>query len=78
MNVSTVNAFWSMLAGENFQLDDPKLLEIVQIMDNLIRSTAPVSIFAASLPHPSMAKWPILRYSIILLQACRMIKSIVI
>ena len=60
MNLSIINALWVILVGEKFELDDPKLIKVVELFDDLFRETAGTfSPFASLLPHPAMAKWPI-------------------
>ena len=62
MNVSILNALWSILVGEKLDLDDPKLAEIIQMIDYLLREVDnPGSAAFAVLPHLSMAKWPGIR-----------------
>ena len=62
MNISILNALWVILVGEKLDLDDPKLVLIIKLFDNLNRTSAgPTSPVAAILPHPSMSKWPVLR-----------------
>ena len=62
MNVSILNALWSILVGEKLDLDDPKLAEIIQMIDYLLREVDnPGSAAYAVLPHLSMAKWPGIR-----------------
>ncbi len=62
MNVSILNALWSILVGEKLDLDDPKLAKIIQMFDYLFREVDnPGSPAFALLPHLSMAKWPGIR-----------------
>ena len=62
MNISILNALWVILVGEKLDLNDPKLDTIIRLFDDLNRtSVGPTSPLHAILPHPSMAKWPILR-----------------
>ena len=60
VNVSVLNALWSLLVGEKFQLDDPKLLEIVDVMDEMLRNTGASGALATMLPFPEMLRWPII------------------
>jgi cytochrome P450 family 2 subfamily U polypeptide 1 len=63
MNISILNALWSILVGEKLDLDDPKLAAIITMFDNLFRNTSgQASLMLAILPHPSMAKLPGLRH----------------
>jgi hypothetical protein len=63
MNISVLNALWSILVGEKLDLDDPKLKSVIEMFDNLLKinsgATSPVM---AILPHPSMAKLPGSKY----------------
>ena len=62
MNISILNALWSILVGEKLDLDDPKLAKIIQMFDGLFReNSGPASPILAILPFPSMGKWPVLR-----------------
>ena len=62
MNISILNALWSILVGEKLELDDPKLARIIQLFDETLReANGPSSPIIPILPHPSMAKWPIIR-----------------
>ena len=63
MNISILNALWSILVGEKLDLDDPKLGNIIAMFDNLFRNTSgQASLMLAILPHPSMAKLPGVRH----------------
>ena len=57
-NVSIVNALWFILVGERLELTDPKLLELMSGIDNILRGGGGSSSIANLLPHPSMALWP--------------------
>jgi hypothetical protein len=62
MNVSIINALWLILVGEKLELDDPKLTKVIGLLDEFVRtSSGPVTPLISLLPHPSMAKLPILR-----------------
>ena len=37
MNISILNALWYILVGEKLQLDDPKLENMLEAFDNLLR-----------------------------------------
>jgi len=59
MNISILNALWSILVGEKLELDDPKLESVIALFDNLLKINAgATSPILAILPHPSMAKLP--------------------
>ena len=57
-NVSILNALWFILVGERLELTDPKLLELMSGIDNILRGGGGSSSIAALLPHPAMAMWP--------------------
>ena len=59
VNISVLNALWSLLVGEKFQLHDPKLLEIVEVMDKMLRKQGASGALATMLPFPEMLRWPI-------------------
>jgi len=58
INISVVNALWSILVGEKLELSDPKLQRIVNMSDRIARSSFPSSGIASMLPFPSMIRWP--------------------
>jgi len=67
MNISILNALWSILVGEKLDLDDPKLAEIIKMFDNFFRqANGPSSTISAILPHSSMVKWPGVNFTNIL------------
>ncbi len=37
LNVSIVNALWTIIAGHSFDLDDPRLHKVVEACDNATR-----------------------------------------
>jgi len=45
MNISIVNALWVVISGEQLALDDPKLLSIVNSIDELLRSDDQPNLF---------------------------------
>ena len=59
-NASIINALWSIITGQKFDLDDPAFHKLVSELNKVVRNASPLSPVAAILPHPSMAKWPIL------------------
>ena len=62
MNISILNALWSLLVGEKLDLEDPKLVTIVEMFDELFKDQSTIAMAVLSfLPHPSLAKLPILR-----------------
>ena len=40
MNVSILNALWSIVVGDRFELDDPKLSGVIQMIDNMLKVLA--------------------------------------
>ncbi len=53
MNISIINALWSIIVGERLDLDDPNLLRVVDSINKTIKAS-PVSPLVAVLPHPSL------------------------
>ncbi len=37
MNVSILNALWSIVVGETFELDDPRFTKIISLIDNMLK-----------------------------------------
>nr|AKH03508.1 cytochrome P450 3075A2 [Paracyclopina nana] len=61
-NVSILNALWNILVGEKLELGDPRLAELLQVVDDLVRlGGGPVSPIAAILPHKDMVYWPLIK-----------------
>ena len=54
MNVSIINALWSIMVGERLELEDPNLLKVVDSIDQLLHGASPVSPLVAIFPHPSL------------------------
>ena len=51
-----------ILVGENLELDDPKLKDVIQTLELISRSSSgPLTPSISLLPHHSMAKWPLLK-----------------
>ncbi len=61
LGISIVNALWKIMVGEQFSLDDPKLMELLILMNTAMRETSPQSLLALMLPFKIMVKLPILR-----------------
>ena len=61
MNISIVNALWSILVGEKLDLEDPNLTKVVTLINNLINGPSPMNVTTAIMPHPIMATWPLIR-----------------
>ena len=61
MNISIVNALWSILVGEKLNLEDPNLTKVVTLVNNLINGPSPMNVVSAIMPHPKMATWPGIR-----------------
>ena len=40
MNVSIINALWSIVAGRKFELEDPKFGEIIRLIDDMLKLRA--------------------------------------
>lgn len=62
MNVPVVNSIWNIFTGETLDPEDPKSMELAELVDTLLRLTNPQDPILQILPHPSMANWPILRH----------------
>ena len=60
-NVSVANSVWSILTGERLELDDPKLNEVVRLINVFGREVNMSPPIPVLLPHPSLAKLPYLR-----------------
>ncbi len=58
MNISILNALWSILIGEKLELDDPKLAHVIKLFEQLLRENTGPSSLVPLLPYPSMATWP--------------------
>ena len=61
MNISIVNALWAILVGEKLDLEDPNLVKVVTLVNNLINGPSPMNVTTAIMPHPIMATWPGIR-----------------
>jgi hypothetical protein len=61
MNISIVNALWSILVGEKLDLEDPNLIKVVTLINALMNGPSPQNVVTSLLPHPSMASWPIIK-----------------
>ena len=62
MNISVLNALWSILVGEKLHLEDPSLINIVNLVNAVVNGPSPMNAVSFILPHESMATWPIIRY----------------
>lgn len=62
INVPVVNSIWGIITGETLDPEDPKSMELAELVDALLQSSNPQNALAQMLPHPSMGKWPILRH----------------
>ena len=60
LNVSVLNGLWGLLVGEKLQLDDPRLIKIVDLMDKVLKSQNPSGALASIFPFPEMIRWPII------------------
>ena len=63
MNISIVNALWSILVGEKLDLEDPNLIKVVTLVNALVNGPSPQNAVTAMLPHPKMASWPVIRFT---------------
>lgn len=62
MNISILNALWSMLTSEKLPLNDPKLQNIVDRFNTFFsKSTNPTSALASMWPAPQMIRWSIFK-----------------
>ena len=61
LNRSIVNAVWFIISGEKMELEDPRLNELVSLINAFGANVNLSSPLTFMLPHPSMAKLPILR-----------------
>ena len=60
--ISVVNSLWQILVGEKLELDDPKLLDIVDTISTFAQKASnPQNPIGEMLPHPALVKLPILR-----------------
>lgn len=71
MNLSIVNALWVLLVGETLALDDPKLLKIVNAVDQFIRQRSVRNSFWARL-----GPWAVENFDPVFLQFKAVIKEI--
>lgn len=55
LNLSIVNALWVILVGEELDLEDPQLAEIIQRIDSILRVNARINSFMNSL-SPALTK----------------------
>ena len=61
LNLSIVNAVWFIISGEKMELEDPRLNELATLINDFGIKVDLSSPLTLMLPHPSMAKFPILR-----------------
>ena len=69
LNISILNALWALLVGEKLQLKDPKLLNIVELLDRALRGQNPTQALASMFPFPEMIRWPIISHLLMDLDA---------
>lgn len=60
LNVSIINGLWSLLVGVKLQLDNPRLLKIVELIDFVLRGQGTMGAIATMFPFPEMIRWPII------------------
>ena len=58
VNVSILNSLWYLLVGEALELDNPKLLRIVSLLDRYARNKDVNGALASMFPYPEMMRWP--------------------
>lgn len=61
MHFSIINSLWYLMLGECLDPEDPKQQRICDVIKEAATTKPPVGIIVQMLPHPSMAKWPIIR-----------------
>ena len=49
LNISIVNALWTILVGEQLELTDPKIVDLISLFDKFVRSGTRPSVFLMSL-----------------------------
>ena len=52
LNLSILNALWAILVGESLPLDDPKLLKIVDSLNDFVRTSSGINRWTGVLPYP--------------------------
>ena len=55
-----ISILWTILFGEQQDMNDPKLVELIKIIDEGIRVVSPQTFLGLILPDPAMTRWPIL------------------
>ena len=61
LNLSIVNALWFIVSGEEMELEDPKLDEIVRLVNDFLANVNLSSPLTFMLPDPNMVKLPFMR-----------------
>jgi hypothetical protein len=57
VNVAIVNALWTIMTGESYSLDDPRILRTVQTLGVAIRSTERFSTWVYYFPGLARRVW---------------------
>jgi hypothetical protein len=52
---------WTILFGEQQDLNDPKLAQLIRLIDEGLRVVSPQTFLGLILPDPAMTMWPILK-----------------
>jgi len=56
-----ISILWTILFGEQQDLNDPKLAELINIIDEGLRVVSPQTFLGLILPDPAMTMWPVLK-----------------
>jgi cytochrome P450 len=55
-----ISVLWTILFGEQQDLNDPKLVKLVNLIDDGLRVVSPQTFLGLILPDPAMTNWPML------------------
>ena len=58
INISVLNTIWHTLVGETLELDNPRLLKIVNLLDKYSTNKDVSGALASMFPFPEMIRWP--------------------
>ena len=61
MNVAIVNALWSIMVGETFELDDPKVNELILMINATVSNSSLRHPLVVATPFPGIIKLPFFR-----------------
>ena len=56
-----ISILWAILFGEQQDLNDPKLVKLVNLIDEGLRVVSPQTFLGLILPNPAMTNWPLIR-----------------